>query len=48
MLLEKNELIKTTGVGDIRYSIIIGVGGLITFLIGVFSGYVNPKKCNNK
>ena len=29
------------------YSFIAIGGGIITFIISVISGYINPKKCNN-
>lgn len=41
-LLNDNELNNIKGGG---FSLFIGIGSLITFLIGVFDGYVRPIKC---
>ncbi len=45
MELSKNELIDIYG-GGIKYGIYIGLGALITFIIGVVDGYLRPLKCN--
>lgn len=48
MILEKEKLLEINGGASsgARYGILIGIGGLITFFIGVLSGWVNPSKCN--
>ena len=33
--------------GGINWYVIDGIGALITYLIGIFSGYTNPSQCNN-
>ena len=43
MLLKKEELTKISGGGNVAYGIAIGIGGLITFLIGVFGGQIKLK-----
>lgn len=47
MILQERELLNIKGgaVG-LRYAILTGLAGLITLLIGVIDGYVNPQKCN--
>ena len=43
MELSKNELVDITG-GAFKYGIAIGIGAVITFLIGVIDGYLRPLK----
>lgn len=47
MRLQERELenIKGGAIG-LRYAILTGLAGLITLLIGVVDGYMNPQKCN--
>ncbi len=45
MKLTTNELTMIKG-GGLRHIILVGIAGLITLLIGVVDGYMNPQKCN--
>ena len=42
--LENNEL-KTIKAGAIHWGIVGIIGGIITFVVGVIDGFVNPSKC---
>ncbi len=33
--------------GELSFGLIVGIGALAVFIIGVIDGYVNPVKCNN-
>ena len=33
--------------GGVAWYVIAGITGIITYVIGIFSGYTNPTKCNN-
>ena len=44
-MLSNAELYDVYG-GKANYSLIMILGGLVTFIIGVFDGYFNPNKCN--
>lgn len=33
--------------GEISFGLVVGIGALAIFIIGVIDGYVNPIKCNN-
>ena len=46
MELTENEMYKVTG-GGVSWYVIGGIGALITYIIGIFSGYTNPSQCNN-
>lgn len=43
MQLTNNELLEISGGG---FSIITGIGALITFIIGFVDGYIKPSKCD--
>ncbi len=45
MELTKAEMLTVDG--GINWYIIGGVGALISYLIGIISGYTNPSQCNN-
>lgn len=45
MILNDKELNNISG-GGISWSIIAGIGMLITLIVGVADGYVRPLKCN--
>jgi lactobin A/cerein 7B family class IIb bacteriocin len=45
MELSKYELANIYG-GGFKYGIAIGIGAVITFIIGVIDGYLRPLKCN--
>ena len=47
MRLNDTELLNIRG-GAIapKHALLLGIGGLITLLVGVIDGYVNPQKCN--
>lgn len=48
MFLDEKALYDIKGGSNGKiYSIIVIGGGIITFIISVISGYINPKKCNN-
>lgn len=44
--LKKEEMIKVSG-GSNGILITSLVTAIITFIVGVFHGYANPKSCNN-
>lgn len=47
MRLKEKELSEIKGGAiNLRYAILTGIAGLITLLIGIVDGYVNPQKCN--
>lgn len=46
MLLNDGELLKIKGGGALTTTLLAVLGGLITLLIGVIDGYMNPLKCN--
>ena len=45
MELTKEEMLQIDG--GINWYLIGGIGSLITYLIGIISGYTNPTECNN-
>ena len=48
MYLDDNALLNIKGgLSKKVYYIAFGIGSVITFLAGVFSGYMNPNRCNN-
>ena len=47
MLLDDNKLSRVEGGFKLGiYGITTLVGGVVTFLVGIFSGYMNPIPCN--
>ena len=46
MILTDKEMKKIDG-GAVSWGIVAGVAAAIVYLIGCFSGYTNPTKCNN-
>ena len=46
MELTKNEMYSVKG-GGISWYVIGGISALITYIVGIFSGYTNPSSCNN-
>ena len=46
MELNNYELAKVDG-GAISWGLVGCIGGVLAYLIGVFSGYTNPNRCNN-
>ena len=47
MTLTEKELIEITGgAASLKAAILVGLGGLITLIIGIIDGYINPDKCN--
>lgn len=34
--------------GGVNWTIVAGVGALVSLLAGIVDGYINPLKCNNK
>lgn len=47
MILSNEELYDIKGGGfNLKTAILVGIGGLITLLVGVMDGYMNPQKCN--
>ena len=47
MLLDDNKLANVEGGIKLGfYGITTIVGGVVTFLVGIFSGYMNPISCN--
>ena len=45
MELTKKEMLNIDG--GINWYVIGGVGAIITYIIGIISGYTNPSQCNN-
>ena len=45
MKLSKEELLKIDG--GVNWYLISGIGAIITYIIGIISGYTNPSGCNN-
>lgn len=41
-----NEELKQIEGGGIKIGLVLGIGAIITFLIGVADGYMRPLKCN--
>ena len=46
MELNNREMASING-GGVSWGVIAVIGGVLTYLIGVFSGYTNPSRCNN-
>lgn len=46
MELTNKEMYQVNG-GAIHWGIVAGIGAILTYLIGVISGYTNPSKCSN-
>ena len=44
MKLDQNEL-KTINGGEISFSVILGIGSIVSFVIGLIDGFVHPKAC---
>lgn len=48
-MLTKNELVEVKGGATKAFAgIALGVGAIISFIIGVVDGYLRPVKCNAK
>ena len=45
MELTKDEMYEITG--GVSWQLIGIIGAALTYIIGIFSGYTNPKRCNN-
>lgn len=45
--LNNEEMNKISG-GGVNWTMIAGVGALVSLLVGIVDGYINPIKCNNK
>ncbi len=45
MLIDEKELNNIVG-GGICWSIVAGIGVLITLIVGIADGYVRPLRCN--
>ena len=46
MELNENEMYEING-GGVSWYVIGGIGAVITYIIGILSGYTNPSRCNN-
>lgn len=44
-MVSNKELMDVTG-GGIKIGLVIGIGSLISFLVGVIDGYLRPLSCN--
>lgn len=44
MKLDQNELKAIHG-GEISFSVILGIGSIVSFVIGLIDGFVHPKAC---
>lgn len=47
MIELNNEHLSSIKGGGFNLGIILGVGALVVFIIGILDGYTNPTKCNN-
>lgn len=45
--MELNERQMTEINGGVSWGLIAGIASAIVFLVGIFSGYTNPSRCNN-
>jgi len=45
MSLKESQLKEVTG-GGFSFGLLVGIGALITFLIGAIDGYVRPLACH--
>ena len=45
MLLTEKQMLKING--GVSWYIIGGIGAVLTYIIGILSGYTNPSHCNN-
>ena len=45
MKLTDNQMYKIKG--GVAWYVVAGIGAAISYIIGLFSGYTNPNKCNN-
>ena len=43
----QNEQLKKIRGGAINWGMLAGIGAVLSFLVGVVDGLINPKKCNN-
>lgn len=43
--LKKNEMKDING-GAVRFSLVLALGALASFIVGLIDGYVRPLKCN--
>lgn len=49
MILKDDILVNIQGGAiSLKSAVLMGIIGLITLLIGVMDGYVNPTKCNSR
>jgi len=47
MKLNENEMLEIKGGAfGLKTAFLIGLGGLITLIVGIVDGYLNPNKCN--
>ena len=44
MKLKDEELLKING-GEVNASVILGIAGAITFVVGIVDGFLRPYKC---
>jgi hypothetical protein len=49
MKLKDEEMYNVEGgaIKNWKYGIFLGVAGLITLIVGIIDGYMNPQKCNS-
>ncbi len=45
MELKEEEMLKVNGGGTLEA--VVTIGGVITLILGIISGYTNPSRCNN-
>lgn len=41
-----NEKLKEIKGGGINWGLAAGIGAVVSFIVGVVDGLINPKKCN--
>ena len=43
----KQEELKQVKGGGVNWSLMAGIGAVVSFFVGVIDGLINPKKCNS-
>lgn len=45
MELNNEEMLNING--GVAWYVVAGIGAILTYIIGIFSGFTNPSHCNN-
>lgn len=43
----EDEKLKMIKGGGINWSLMAGIGAVVSFFVGIVDGLINPQKCNN-